>query len=478
MGDTGADKLDIYRERPLSVRLTEFLARVVALLLLWPPMVLIWSIVLLFAFSFVFSRPVRHAGIGFWRDSIVVITMVLVQLLIAITVGRFLNRICYGRPWFGKLSKEPRSLVATVLRASNELSFRLDDNNRQLMQKLADLNRDIMKWLMGRQYRIIHSGRADYTVASTRIRRRLFRDRPDDIEVRWKDTWQEKVLESSSGGCTVAQAFEPDSYAWVTVPNRLTSLLSAVTGMTWFYETVVLWLLLSRLGSGSSLLPVFQVAVGFSVVTTLIIFLYHSYNLPDIYIISPQELMQQHRWTLMPKARREGEELTKALDKEFGERLGSFSGKSISIVSVKVSPRYLSLVRNYYARSLAYECVMDSLIGFVLILIATAFLWFFGIKGEPNISWLYTRLAIALALMPAAIVGIHFLIFTLVAQFRRFITLAVTGALITFTPLAANYLFAGRLPASPVAFASSAIAGIIGSAGADLALRNRKKITD
>ena len=24
MGDTGADKLDIYRERPLSVRLTEF----------------------------------------------------------------------------------------------------------------------------------------------------------------------------------------------------------------------------------------------------------------------------------------------------------------------------------------------------------------------------------------------------------------------------------------------------------------------
>ena len=65
-------------------------------------MVLIWSIVLLFAFSFVFSRPVRHAGIGFWRDSIVVITMVLVQLLIAITVGRFLDRICYGRPWFRK----------------------------------------------------------------------------------------------------------------------------------------------------------------------------------------------------------------------------------------------------------------------------------------------------------------------------------------------------------------------------------------
>ena len=176
------------------------------------------------------------------------------------------------------------------------------------MQKLADLNRDIMKWLMGRQYRIIHSGRADYTVASTRIRRRLFRDRPDDIEVRWKDTWQEKVMKSSSGGCTVAQAFEPDSYAWVTVPNRLTSPLSAVTGMTWFYETVVLWLLLSRLGSGSSLLPVFQVAVGFSVVTTLIIFLYHSYNLPHIYIISPQELMQQHRWTLMPKAEKGGRE--------------------------------------------------------------------------------------------------------------------------------------------------------------------------
>ena len=85
------------------------------------------------------------------------------------------------------------------------------------------------------------------------------------------------------------------------------------------------------------------------------------------------------------------------------------AGKVYLIVSVKVSPRYLSLVRNSYARSLAYECVMDSLIGFVLILIATAFLWFFGIKGEPNISWLYTRLAIALALMPAAIVGIHFL---------------------------------------------------------------------
>jgi hypothetical protein len=473
------DELGFYQERSLSVRLTKSLVFMIGLIFIWPPMAYLCALILISAFIFVFSIPVRQSGIGFGQDSIVVIAMLFAQLAVIFIVPRYFQRIFYGKPWFAELSKMPRSLVATVLRASNELSFELDDDNKRTMQNLADLNRDVMKWTMGRQYQLLHPlPEADTAASRVGIMRRLFGDKKVDTETRWDRVWRDQVLKSASGGCTVARAFEPDAYSWVTVPSRLTGIMIAVTGMTGFYEVTVLWLLLSRLQSGSSLLPVFQVAVGFSAATTIIIFLFHSYKLPEIPIASDHDLLRQYRWAMRPKARKEAEEYTNAIHREFGERLGSFQEKSISVISVSVKPRYFNLVRNYYARSLAYESVEASLIGYVLISIAIACAQIFGVNVGSGIGWLYARLAIALALMPVVIVGIHFLVFTLVAHFRKFVTLAVTGAMIAFIPPVASYLLAGQLPASPAAFASSAIIGIIGSAGADLALRSRKKIAE
>jgi hypothetical protein len=463
VGDEDNDELGFYQERPFSVRLTKFLVITVALLFIWPPMRIVWLLVILFAEVVVFSSPLRHAGIGFGWDSLVVVAMLLGMLAVGLIPVSIYQRVFYGRRWFGKLSEVRSSLVVTVLRASSELSFTLDEKNKQIIKSLADLNRDEMKWSMGRQYRILHSRRTEDDTA--------------DIEMHWNAIWQERVLKSSSGGRTVAQAFEPDSYAWVTIPLRLTGIVAALQIMTVACEIVVFWILISRLESKSSLLLVFQVAVAFSVAITLIIFLYHSYNLPDIPIISSREIGQQGRLFLRSKERKMLEENIRTQEEEFGERFASFKDQSISVIRVKVSPRYFSLIRNYYARSLALDLVSNSLAGFVLIAIAAAFLWILGVKGEPNIGSLYTQLAIALALIPVGIIGIYLLVFTLVAQFRSFTTLALTGALIVVIPPAANYLFAGRLPASPVSFVSSAIVGIIGSAGADLALRSRKRIS-
>jgi hypothetical protein len=464
VGETDHDELGFYQERPLNVRLTEFVVIFTGLVFIWPPMFAVWGGVLIFGFIFVFSSPIRHAGIGFGGDSILVVAMLLGIVATMLIPRRFYSRIFYGRPWFGKLSDLSKALVRTVLRASGELSFNLDNHNRQLMQQLADLNRAVTKWSMGRRYQENHSDQAgDGTTA---------------VETQWNNIWQEQVLKSSSGGRTLAQTFEPDSYSSATVPLRLTSVVAPLAVLTGVCEVVAVWILLSRLESRSSLLPVFQVVVAFSVATTLVIFINHNYKLPYIQVVNAREILQQYRPTLMPKTRRQAEEAVRALEEEFGERLASFEDVSISVIGVKVSPRYFGLIRNYYARSLAYESVSNSVTGFVLIAAATGFLLVFGAGNESNLGRLYTQLAIALVLMPVAMVGIHFLIFTIVAQFRTFSTLVITGGIIAFIPPLATYLFTGRLPASPIAFVSSVVVALIGSAGADLALHSRKRIID
>jgi hypothetical protein len=480
MGDADRGALNIYQERSMRIRLTEFLVGVVGLLLLWPLAAAFWGLACVIAIALVFSDPVRRAGAGLWQEVVMVVVLIFFQFIVAFLFKRFFDRILYGGPWFGELSKMQRSLVATVLRASGELSFTLDDKNRQLIQELANLNRDVLKWSMGRQYRIMNPDTVVEPASEAGIVRRLLhgRQRPDP-DARWNDVWRTEILASSSGGRTMAQAFEPDSYAWVTVPNRLTQLRLGVVIMTSFCEIAVLWLLISGHASQASLLPVLQVAVGFSVATTLIIFLIHSYGLPEIPILFPGDVMQLYGRTLWPKQKRVAMEEFEALEGAFKERFDGLAGKSIVVTSVRVTPRYFGLVRNYYARSLAYEAVDNSLIGFVLILLSIAFLRIFGTaRSDAATIWLYERVAIALVVLPVAILGIYFLVFTLVAQFRTFATLAITGGLIAFIPPVITYLVSGRLPTSPTAFVSSAVVGIIGSAGADLALRIRKKVAD
>jgi hypothetical protein len=395
----------------------------------------LFEVAIVFIFAVVITSEARSAADSFWFSVLVIALVIGVWIAAVVLSGRVTNlllRLVNGPPAFGDLGGSPKHLVRAAIRTSKELRFELAPGDAAVLDAhMALLLKADETYLRAKFVELLESeGRSL---------------EPDQLEAEWKEVWEAEILEYRVRDATLRDTYASPSYSGPIIPLRLLQV-GELTGPIFLAFNAALVLLSYRALTGTgSFLTVLQVGLAFSFLITTIIYLNHLKSLAFLQVLEPAE------------------ELIDELPEELREQIRDNVGRQIVPIRVSATPSYFSAVRDYFARSIATVMTYNAIVGVVMISIPLLAGVIVASDSRSQLASMYAKLAVAIAVIPLAIVALHYLTSLLIQHVRRYAAIAVGGLAAALLPVGLQYLANGDIATSTQAVVTAAVVGVVGS---------------
>lgn len=344
--------------------------------------------------------------------------------------GRLLNqhpalvtKLFDGPPAFRPLGGLQRSPLRAAIRASRQLRVEFDSGDRAIIEQLTKLDLETTETVLKSKFL------------------KLDRGSQTDQEERWRDIWEHEVLDYRVGEATLRETFGPPSYASILLPLRLLGVRSLVSPIFKIFQVVLVWSAYRYLNNDQSLLSVLQIGIVFSVTLSMLIYLNHSLALSEIQIIrTSDELPEAIREQAEPLIGR----------KAFPTRISILSG-------------YFESVGRYFLRVITVGTFYNAFLTLSLLALSLgAGVAFAGDKSDELLSS-YGSLALALVLIPVAMVTAHYAVTLLIQYLRHFAAVVIGGLVTALLPLGIQYAARGSVPRDATTVLSASTSGSVGA---------------
>jgi hypothetical protein len=269
---------------------------------------------------------------------------------------------------------------------------------------------------------------------------KLDRGSQTDQEERWRDVWEHEVLDYKVGQATLRDIFGPPSYASILLPLRLLGVRSLISPILKVFQVVLVWSAYRYLNNDQGLLSVLQIGIVFSVTLSMLIYLNHSLALSEIEVMRTADL---------PTGIREQAEL--------------LIGRKMIPTRISILSGYFESVGQYFLRVITVGTFYNALLTLGLLgLSLGAGVAFAGDKSDELLSS-YGSLALALVLIPVAMVTAHYAATLLIQHLRHFAAVVIGGLVTALLPLGIQYAARGNVSGDTTTVLSASISGGMGA---------------
>ena len=443
------DDLGIYSEVPFLDRLQRGLTQLLALLFLNKAAMYFWDLGYVLVVCAIVARPAwMHAHGRAFGVSLVAILVVVFSVWGNLIVGLlpFILRVEYGPPIFGDLGGSPRRVFFAMVRCADAFKWGFRPEDLALVKAYGCLDRDVTEWTLKNAYHQLQAAKGAAAL--------------QDFEQSWSNVWRQKILSlqiqvGPNRWVKLDDAFSEDNWGIRVEPIKLTVVSNILAPIVKLVQLVMIFLLARFVDGRIQLLTVVQSGLFLGLVVCLILFLYHAHQNAAIPFIG----------SVVPN-----------LPEPLKERLKPFAGVIVRPTKVTVTPRYLTLIQNYFAEGIAMWTVLNTISSLLIVgvVLLVTRLWHPAIL-HAVLPW-YREFSMGLLFVPTGLLAIYFLMFLVLRNFKLVLAPIVLGLLTVLIPYAFTYLAGGRVDLSQMKNAMVAVFTGLGATLAAVVASRVKKI--
>ncbi len=433
---TQEPNLGILNEVPMSARLTMSVERFLrgylkrrAILGFALSLLLIWII----------TSPARGAVSGWWFDVLIVAILIAINYGYGIAIQRlrgWILRQTIGPPAFGDADGPGKQVLRATFRAAEDVHLTFSNEDEKVMTRLAKLDVAVTPLML--RHCFMEARKEAGVAEAERVHE-------------WDATWQ-RVQNHLVDRVTYDELRRSHPYALLTIPLWLISSLAATAALD-IFMLVIVWLGYRGATGSGSVLPIVEVIVLFSLITSGWVLINRAYRAREIPIGLPgrEQLIEFG-----------------VDDEALLSEADQLQGKVVRPVDVRLGPRYFHELVALSTRALAVDCGARILMLAILAGISlTAALIFRG--NGVALADAYQRLLLVIVIAPLALLLGHYLASVAMQNSRKVIATLASALIGAAFPLLGEYVLTGSIGESPGTLATSLVLGMFGVIAAVLA---------
>ncbi|HRK25876.1 MAG TPA: hypothetical protein PK239_01175 [Chitinophagales bacterium] len=415
------EEIGIYAVAPKQKRLAERLTTAFYYLFLHPVALVVGDVLWILVGIATVSWAFRNTA-GVVLSVVLTVVLIIIAFVYSSVFMRYLYTrfasFAFGNPVFGRLGGLDKHNFFTMLRLTSRVRIDLKETDREQAKQFCELDNDITEAIFKERY--------------YQLFEEQYKQSGVNIEEKWQELWQTKILKVGEGKDTFENARHTDNLIFRLLPLKLQYGYLLMMPFLKFFQLIGLCLIAAYLAQWVQLLTVFQVVVGLNFLLSALWYITHNYKMSEISLnaIDPNTV-------------------SATIYQRFADRINALQNKILNPINIAVDKSYFGYMRAYQLRYiLAYTSLNSLFVLLLLILVMGSHALAGGVQHYVQ-SW-YIPFAVGILLLPP-VFYLGFLFISMVIQhFRKVIGALVVGITTAVLPFVIYYLVKGQFQINEV----------------------------